>query len=471
VVCREARRGLHARGAMPPAVHEALLRDVAASNGPGFALSEHQPGLAKSQFAFFPGCQLPASRPGPTRAVYEELVGRLRGGVGLMLGCCGAPAWWAGRDDESAAALEAVSEEWERLGRPTLILACPSCMRALASARPDIPLISLWEMLDRSRPGDGAGGTRSPVESLPPLAVHDPCAARRDDGGRRAIRRLLDAAGCDHRDLPRSGRLTECCGFGGLQSVAAPDIARATLAAQITADDRVYVTSCAMCRDRFAAAGKPALHLLDVLTGVASVDAAADTGPTWSERRDVRERFASEIRRDLWGDRAGGGAAGDSGLTVVFTSEARRRLDEAFVLEADIAAAVAAAEAGGTRFATRPRRAVLTAARPGSVTYWVEYMRETGGPWVHDVYCHRTEVVGVVDPASRAIEYPSVGSAVGVRCEACGVDLVPRPVRLTYLGATFDVELPACASCGAAFVPREVAVGRMREVEMTLEDK
>ena len=84
------------------------------------------------------------------------------------------------------------------------------------------------------------------------------------------------------------------------------------------------------------------------------------------------------------------------------------------------------------------------------------------------------EVVGVVDAATGSAGLPGAGEAAGadgVSCEACGLDLAARPVRLTYLGATFDVELPACPSCGAVFVSPEVATGRMREVEMSLEDK
>lgn len=42
---------------------------------------------------------------------------------------------------------------------------------------------------------------------------------------------------------------------------------------------------------------------------------------------------------------------------------------------------------------------------------------------------------------------------------------------ITYLGSVFSVDLPACPSCGMAFVPEELATGKMLEVEKILEDK
>lgn len=57
------------------------------------------------------------------------------------------------------------------------------------------------------------------------------------------------------------------------------------------------------------------------------------------------------------------------------------------------------------------------------------------------------------------------------RCEGCGLDLVARPVRLRYLDATFEIELPTCPGCGQVYVSEALAEGRMRDVEVNLEDK
>lgn len=386
-VCLEARRELQEKGAMPPAVHEPLLRDVRFSNSGAFALARHQPGHAASRFAFFPGCQLPASRPGETRAAYEHLTRHLDGGVGLLLGCCGAPAEWAGLVEERDRALAAIADSWRSLGRPSLIVACPSCARLLRASRPEIPLVPLWSVLAET-------GVTPARDDLPPLAAHDPCASRHDHDTQGAVRRLLDALGCEHRDLPSSRRLAECCGFGGLQGIANPDVQRASLERLVVADARAYVTSCAMCRDQLAAAGKPTWHLLDLAFGDAGRARAEDAGPSWSERRTARARLRRELLRELWGEEAGDVAGDDGRVRLVVADDLRRRLDDELVLESDLVAVVAAAEAGGARLLDPETGHLIAHARPASVTYWVEYShRPDGALEVHRVYSHRLEIV------------------------------------------------------------------------------
>jgi len=80
------------KGKMPPSVHEFALRDMAFSTSVAFAPARHQRGRETSSHVFFPGCQLSASLPGQVFQIYEHLQQRLKGGVGLILGCCGAPA-------------------------------------------------------------------------------------------------------------------------------------------------------------------------------------------------------------------------------------------------------------------------------------------------------------------------------------------------------------------------------------------
>ena len=56
-------------------------------------------------------------------------------------------------------------------------------------------------------------------------------------------------------------------------------------------------------------------------------------------------------------------------------------------------------------------------------------------------------------------------------CAKCGVDLEIAEVNVAYLGSAFPVKLPRCPSCGLVFVPEALALGKMAEVEKTLEDK
>ena len=57
------------------------------------------------------------------------------------------------------------------------------------------------------------------------------------------------------------------------------------------------------------------------------------------------------------------------------------------------------------------------------------------------------------------------------RCETCDVELTMTKAKVAYMGATFDIELPCCPSCGQFLIDKALAEGKMREAEMLLEDK
>lgn len=61
--------------------------------------------------------------------------------------------------------------------------------------------------------------------------------------------------------------------------------------------------------------------------------------------------------------------------------------------------------------------------------------------------------------------------AQGWVCAKCGEPLRPMPVKLNYMGMSFEVELPRCPKCAFTFIPPELAEGQMLEAEKILEDK
>jgi uncharacterized protein with PIN domain len=56
-------------------------------------------------------------------------------------------------------------------------------------------------------------------------------------------------------------------------------------------------------------------------------------------------------------------------------------------------------------------------------------------------------------------------------CEKCQLPLANAKTKLTYQGVKFEADLLRCPKCRQAFVPEELAVGKMHELEITLEDK
>lgn len=56
-------------------------------------------------------------------------------------------------------------------------------------------------------------------------------------------------------------------------------------------------------------------------------------------------------------------------------------------------------------------------------------------------------------------------------CHKCKIPLEPAKVTVTYLGSNFTVDLLKCKSCGHVLITEDLALGKMLEVEKTLEDK
>jgi len=56
-------------------------------------------------------------------------------------------------------------------------------------------------------------------------------------------------------------------------------------------------------------------------------------------------------------------------------------------------------------------------------------------------------------------------------CERCGVNMEPMEAEFSYLDRSFRHRVMRCPDCGLPYVPEPLARGRMRIVEMALEDK
>lgn len=56
-------------------------------------------------------------------------------------------------------------------------------------------------------------------------------------------------------------------------------------------------------------------------------------------------------------------------------------------------------------------------------------------------------------------------------CRTCGIALEPGTVEVAYMGSKYPVDLPRCPKCGIVFIPENLALGKMAEVEKILEDK
>ncbi len=386
-LCLQARRSMVRQGKMPPSAHEFALQDMRFSLSERFRLARHAPGHTNSARVFFPGCQLCASAPGQVRRVYAHLMESFSGGVGLMLGCCGAPAFWAGREEESGQVGEGLLEQWRALGQPELVLACSTCLRRFSEHLPQVPTVSLWEALDATHlPPAAAAGTV--------LAIHDPCTTRLTPAVQEAVRRIVKRLGVSTEELTLSRDKTECCGFGGLMQNANPDLSREVAARRSRISPLDYLTYCAMCRDSMAAVGKRALHLLDLaFPDALGPDPAARQRPGWSERQENRARLRASLVKELWGEKAYAMQEYER-ITLIITPEAAEILEKRRILVEDVQRVIHEAEKSGS-IVVHPQTGRLKAChRPYRASIWVEYSPSPEGYVVHTAYSHRIEVLG-----------------------------------------------------------------------------
>lgn len=56
-------------------------------------------------------------------------------------------------------------------------------------------------------------------------------------------------------------------------------------------------------------------------------------------------------------------------------------------------------------------------------------------------------------------------------CDKCQKALVSQKVKVRYLEGNFEVELLKCPECNMVFIGEELALGKILEVEKSLEDK
>jgi len=56
-------------------------------------------------------------------------------------------------------------------------------------------------------------------------------------------------------------------------------------------------------------------------------------------------------------------------------------------------------------------------------------------------------------------------------CGSCNIPLEIAKVDVGYLGNAFPVDLLKCPNCGLVFIPEDLALGKMADVEKQLEDK
>ncbi len=369
-LCLDARRKMVKEGWMPPSAHAFALAEMCHAQSEEISLLRHAPGKTTSKLIFYPGCQLSATKPQQLFALYQKLL-EIEPECGIWLDCCGAPAHWAGREEETKRKQQQITQIWQTLSQPQLIFACSSCLSGFRGINRAISAHSesLWCFLKQHQVKMTI--TRRDM----PLALSDPCSSRHDSATQHAVRSLLKDAGQQLVPLNASGRLTECCGYGGLMENANPQLARKVAKARAAQSEYPFLTYCTMCREQLAKAGAPALHLLDLFFPEYAGPADAPA-TTLSARRTHRRELKKKLLTTLYKEAAMPEHPWQKVL-ISISSGVEQQLEARRILEDDIRQTIYQCEQDGTFFSHRDGRMQAT-ARLGEVSFWVEFTKTTG---------------------------------------------------------------------------------------------
>ncbi|MGI6702770.1 MAG: pyridine nucleotide-disulfide oxidoreductase/dicluster-binding protein [Clostridia bacterium] len=395
-VIQETRESMVERGKMPVSAHDFALKDMKFSNSKRFSMVRKQPeGIKgpcqfteKTEYLFYPGCQLPASYPEYIEGIYKYLVSNMKGGVGIYLGCCGAPADWAGRQDLMQESVEKIKKTWEDMGRPVFILACSSCCGIFEKYLPEITFVSLWKVFAQNGLPQNKKTSGNYV-----LSVHDACATRHNKEIHDSIRKIAALSGYTIQELKYSREKTKCCGYGGLVYYANSEQSEDFVKHRIEESDNDLLVYCAMCKDLLVDGGKRTFHILDLIFGDDLEGIALRKMPTLSDRHRNRAQLKVRLLREIWGEQPDMGLEKQSDYKITIPENVIRLMEDRYILMEDIEKVIDNAQKRSKRFFNPSEASYLARLRIDNVTYWVKYEEKGEGILVKSVYSHRMEIV------------------------------------------------------------------------------
>lgn len=394
-VCLTAKIGLVNRNALPATMHDFPIRDMIFSNSSYSSFWKHEKGKSKSKYLFFPGCQLAALQPAHIQKTYELLVRHLDGGVGLALGCCGAPAYWAGRTAQFDHEISKIKAHWEEMGKPLILTGCTSCLKIFKEEIDGVAVQSVWEIVDEKidlAQGQGCKGK---------VAIHDACTAREDANVQKAVRNLILKRGYQIEELTYSKEMTKCCGYGGLVSFTNKALCAESIEARGKESEHPFVVYCAMCKDQFVSAGKASMHIFDLLFDEGENQ---ETGRlTFSMRQENRMKLKEGMLKEFWGEQMNREKEEAEGIDFSFAEGIEQVTDQRLILKSDIRQVIHYGETTGNKMFNPKTGHYSARLQPGLITYWVEYSIGEGTYIVHKAYSHRLELnKKITENASRA---------------------------------------------------------------------
>ena len=256
------------------------------------------PEKQKTKYVFVPGCTVSAYSPKGVENIVKHLKECLgHENVGALLQCCGKVTRFIGETEKFEERNKKAIEILDDMGAEVIITVCPSCYKVFKETAKNQKVIAYWDLMKNliGIPETARGiGTGSDVV----FNIHDSCVTRDETSHHESVRWVLDELGYNWTEIERNGKNTRCCGVGGMVCSSNPELYERVYTRRANDfDQHNIVTYCGSCRGTMQAAGKDAVHILDLLFGQKyTKDQEGARGyqteqEMWEKRLETKERL------------------------------------------------------------------------------------------------------------------------------------------------------------------------------------
>ena len=256
------------------------------------------PEKQKTKYVFVPGCTVSAYSPKGVENIVKHLKECLgHENVGALLQCCGKVTRFIGETEKFEERNKKAIDILDDMGAEVIITVCPSCYKVFKETAKNQKVIAYWDLMKNliGIPETARGiGTGSDVV----FNIHDSCVTRDETSHHESVRWVLDELGYNWTEIERNGKNTRCCGVGGMVCSSNPELYERVYTRRANDfDQHNIVTYCGSCRGTMQAAGKDAVHILDLLFGQKytkdqeSVRGYQTEQEMWEKRLETKERL------------------------------------------------------------------------------------------------------------------------------------------------------------------------------------
>ncbi|NLD51205.1 MAG: NAD(P)-binding protein [Clostridiaceae bacterium] len=378
----ESRKVLHKNGRLPDAKYDYFLNDMWHNNNEGSLLIPPSAGRERCRYVYFPGCQISASDPAYVTESYRWLTRVFPEEMALMLYCCGAPAYWAGNEEEHEKVISEIRSVWSGYDKPIFVIACPSCQEMFQSHLPEIKIVSLWNIMAEKYPQNASRDTV--------VSIFDPCSSKYDKEVQNNIRKLVRKAGYDIKELPSAGEKARCCGFGGLIYTTNRELFTLIGEQNIAMGDSEFITYCTNCRDTFAIQNKTSRHILDILFFEGEKDRSRRNPSDLTSRRASRILLKKTLMKEFMDSEFIEKPEPHSSIKLSVSPELKEKMNRELIHEENIQKVIYSAEKSGNRVFNTSNHVYTAHSVQGKLTFWVQYTHESDDIYnIQSVYYHR----------------------------------------------------------------------------------